>query len=55
MREYGIWNKELVVYSCEQRRMEATFKGGQDSYRVVEPMMMMMIVTTGETLAGKPT
>jgi hypothetical protein len=35
-------NKELVVYSCEQRRMEATFKGGHDSYRVVEPIMMMM-------------
>jgi hypothetical protein len=46
--EGGCWkgcenvrNKELVVYSYEQRRMETTFKGGQDSYRVVEPMMMM--------------
>jgi hypothetical protein len=46
----GIWkgcetvrNKELV-YSYEQRRMEATFKGDQDSYRVVELMMMMMII-----------
>jgi hypothetical protein len=33
----------LVVYSCEQRRIEATFKGDQDSYRVIEPMMMMMM------------
>jgi hypothetical protein len=24
--------------------MEATFKGSQDSYRVVEPMMMMMMM-----------
>jgi hypothetical protein len=31
----------LVVYSYEQRRMEATFKGRQESYKVVEPMMMM--------------
>jgi hypothetical protein len=40
----NVRNKELVVYSYEQRRMEATFKGGQDSYRVVEPMMMMMMM-----------
>jgi hypothetical protein len=33
-----------VIYSYEQRRMEVTFKGGQDSYRVVEPMMMMMMM-----------
>jgi hypothetical protein len=38
----NVRNKELVVYSYEQRRMEATFKGGTGSYRVVEPMMMMM-------------
>jgi hypothetical protein len=38
----NVRNKELVVYSYEQRRMEATFKGGQDSYRVVESMLMMM-------------
>jgi hypothetical protein len=25
--------------------MEATFKGGQDFYRVVEPMMMMMMIS----------
>jgi hypothetical protein len=50
--EGGIWkgcenvkNKELVVYSYEQRRREATFKGGQDSYRVVEPMVMMVLRT----------
>jgi hypothetical protein len=42
----NVTNKELVVYSYEQRRMEETFKGGQDSYRVVEPMMMMMINIT---------
>jgi hypothetical protein len=24
--------------------MAASFKGGQDSYRVVEPMMMMMMM-----------
>jgi hypothetical protein len=35
-------NKELVVYSYEQRRMEMTFKGGQYSYRLVEPMMMIL-------------
>jgi hypothetical protein len=38
----NVRNKELMVYSYEQRRMEVTFKGGQDSYRVVEPMMMVM-------------
>jgi hypothetical protein len=32
------------IYICKQRRMEATFKRGQDSYRIVEPMMMMMYV-----------
>jgi hypothetical protein len=36
-------NQELVVYSYEQRT-EATFKGGHDSWRVVEPMMMMMMM-----------
>jgi hypothetical protein len=40
----NVRNKELVVCSCEHRRMEATFKGGQDSYRVVEPMVMMMMM-----------
>jgi hypothetical protein len=40
----NVRNKELVVYGYEQRRMEATFKGGQDSYRVVEPMIMTMMV-----------
>jgi hypothetical protein len=42
----NVRNKELVVYSYEQGRMEVTFKGGQDSYGVVEPIiiMMMMIV-----------
>jgi hypothetical protein len=39
----NVRNKELVVYSYEQRRMEATFRGDQDSYRVVEPMMIMLI------------
>jgi hypothetical protein len=39
----NVRNKELVIYSYEQRRTEATFKGGHNSYRVVEPMMMMMI------------
>jgi hypothetical protein len=34
----NVMNKELVVYSYEQRRMEATFKG------VVEPMIMMIQV-----------
>jgi hypothetical protein len=38
----NVRNKELVVYSCKQRRMEATFKRGQDSYRAVEPMMMVI-------------
>jgi hypothetical protein len=33
-----------MVYSYEQRRMEVTFKGGQDSYRVAEPMTMMIMV-----------
>jgi hypothetical protein len=37
----SVRNKELVVYSYEQRRMERTSMGGQDFYRVVEPMMMM--------------
>jgi hypothetical protein len=41
----NVSNKELVVYSYEQRRMEATFKRRQDTYRVVEPMMMMMMMT----------
>jgi hypothetical protein len=39
----NVRNKELVVCRYEQRRMKATFKGGQDSYRVVEPIMMMKI------------
>jgi hypothetical protein len=30
-----------VVYSYEQKRMEAMFKGGQDSYKVAELMMMI--------------
>jgi hypothetical protein len=34
----NVRNKELVVYSYEQRRMEATFKGG---HRLAEPKMMM--------------
>jgi hypothetical protein len=34
------------VYSYEQRKMEVTFKGGQDSYRVLEPMMMMMVMVS---------
>jgi hypothetical protein len=34
----NIRNKELVVYSYQQRRIEATFKGCQDSYRAVQPM-----------------
>jgi hypothetical protein len=38
----NVKNKELVVYSYEQRRMQTSFKGGQDSYRVVESMMMIM-------------
>jgi hypothetical protein len=39
----NVRNKDLVVYSYEQRRIEATFKGDQDSYRVAEPMMMMVV------------
>jgi hypothetical protein len=39
----NVRNKELVFYSYEQRRMEVTFKGGQDSYRVAEPIMMIKI------------
>jgi hypothetical protein len=38
-----------MVCSCKQRRMEATFKGGQDSYRVAEPMMMMMMMMIQHT------
>jgi hypothetical protein len=38
----NVRNKELMVYSYEQRRTEATFKGGHDSYRVVEPMMKII-------------
>jgi hypothetical protein len=40
MLEGGRWkgcenvrNNEFVIYSYEQRRMNATFKGGQDSCR----------------------
>jgi hypothetical protein len=40
----------LVVYSYEHRRMEATFKGGQDSCRIIELMMMMMIFVFVVTL-----
>jgi hypothetical protein len=46
--EGGSWKgcenvrNKVVVYSYEQRRMDETFKGGQDPYRAVEPMMMMM-------------
>jgi hypothetical protein len=37
-------------YETQQKpRLEATFKGGQDSYRVVEPMMMMMTMTVSGT------
>jgi hypothetical protein len=45
-----VGDKELVVYSYEQRRMEAIFKESQDSYRVVEPMMMMMMTYVKEIL-----
>jgi hypothetical protein len=40
----NVRNKVLVVYSYEERGMEVTFKGGQDSYRVVEPIMMMIML-----------
>jgi hypothetical protein len=57
MLEGGSWkgcenvtNKDLVVYSYEQRRMEATFKGGQDTCRIIEVMMMMMIFVFVVTL-----
>jgi hypothetical protein len=36
-------NKKLVVYSYECIGTEATFKEGQGLYRVVEPVMIMMI------------
>jgi hypothetical protein len=29
--------------------MEATFKGGQDSYRIAEPMMMMILALMKHT------
>jgi hypothetical protein len=41
-----------MVCSYEQRRMEATFKGGQDSYRVAEPMMMMMMMMMTQHTCG---
>jgi hypothetical protein len=34
----NIRNRELVIYSYEQRRMEVTFK---DSYRAVKPMIIL--------------
>jgi PP-loop superfamily ATP-utilizing enzyme len=37
-------NKNSAVYTHEQRRMETTFSGGQDSYRVAKPVMMMMMM-----------
>jgi hypothetical protein len=39
----NVRNKALVVYSYEQKN-GGDFKGDQDSYRVVEQMMMMMMI-----------
>jgi hypothetical protein len=37
--------KNYNCYETQNKpRWEATFKGRQDSYRVVEPMTMMMII-----------
>jgi hypothetical protein len=42
----------LISGLFNERRIEATFKRGQDSYRVVEPMMMVYLTTLSVTLAS---